>query len=331
MDVGHVIPEAIRELLEQRGTYQGWLTRLDELGNEFRPEVAEKVRGDYASRLATVETELAGHRTELETALSDRTVAVEKVAGEHDARSAELEETQLRHVVGEFDDEEWERRRAEHQVGIDELEAELTTQRSAVESLQTVLNELTGAAAFVAVSEEAELEPPVPDELDATAEDLPEPAEEAESEAAEAELADEAEPWMTQPLDEAVSAADDVATVELVEPEVVERDFADAEYVEAEVVDDEVPDMEESEPEAEATDEESVEAEEAAAVEAAEGESKPEPTVDDAEPEEFLDELEFLESLSLDDADNFDAVSAMLDEDENSGADGESREETEDL
>lgn len=313
MDVGHVIPQEIRELLEQRGTYQGWLTRLDELGNEFRPEVAEKVRGDYASRLATVETELAGHRTELETALSDRTVAVEKVAGEHDARSAELEETQLRHVVGEFDDEEWERRRAEHQVGIDELEAELTTQRSAVESLQTVLNELTGAAAFVAVSEEVEPEPPVP-------------AEEADGEAAEVEVVDEAEPWMTQPLDEAISADDDVGMAELVEPAVVERDFADAEYVEAEVVDDEGPDTEDSEPEAEATEEESVEAEERAAVE-----SEPEPTVDEAESEEFMDELEFLESLSLDDADNFDAVSAMLDEDENSGADGESKEKTEDL
>ena len=313
MDVGHVIPEAIRELLEQRGTYQGWLTRLDELGNEFRPEVAEKVRGDYASRLAAVETELAGHRTELETALSDRTVAVEKVAGEHDARSAELEETQLRHVVGEFDDEEWERRRAEHQVGIDELEAELTTQRSAVESLQTVLNELTGVAAFVAVSEEVEPEPPVP-------------AEEADGEAAEVEVVDEAEPWMTQPLDEAISADDDVAMAELVEPAVVERDFADSEYVEAEVVDDEVPDTEDSEPEAEAAEEDSVEAEEGAEVE-----SEPEPTVDEAEPEEFMDELEFLESLSLDDADNFDAVSAMLDEDENSGADGESKEKTEDL
>ena len=313
MDVGHVIPEAIRELLEQRGTYQGWLTRLDELGNEFRPEVAEKVRGDYASRLATVETELEGHRTELETALSDRTDAVEKVAGEHDARSAELEETQLRHVVGEFDDEEWERRRSEHQVGIDELEADLTTQRSAVESLQSVLNELTGAAAVVAVSETVDLEPPVPAELDATAADLPEPAEEAEGEASEVEL------------------ADDVAMAELVEPEVVERDFADAEYVEAEVVDNEVPDIEESEPEAEASEEESVEVEESADVDAAEGESEPESTVDESEPEEFMDELEFLESLSLDDADNFDAVSAMLDEDEDSGADGESKEKTEDL
>ena len=45
---------------------------------------------------------------------------------------------------------------------------------------------------------------------------------------------------------------------------------------------------------------------------------------------EFMDELEFLESLSLDDADSFDAVSAMLDEDEDSEGDGESRDKTED-
>jgi len=56
-----------------------------------------------------------------------------------------------------------------------------------------------------------------------------------------------------------------------------------------------------------------------------------EPDVVEAEPDEFMDELEFLESLSLDDADNFDAVSAMLDEDEDSGADGESGSKTEDL
>jgi hypothetical protein len=36
----------------------------------------------------------------------------------------------------------------------------------------------------------------------------------------------------------------------------------------------------------------------------------------DAEGGEYLDELEFLESLSLDESDRFDAVSAMLDEDE---------------
>lgn len=310
MDVGHVIPEAIRELLEQRGTYQGWLTRLDELGDEFRPEVAEKVRGDYAGRLATVETALEGHRTELETALADRTAAVEKVAGEHDARSAELEETQLRHVVGEFDDDEWERRRAEHQVGIDELEAELITQRSAVESLQTVLNELTGAAAVVAASEQVDLEPPVPAELTVVEDEWLE-AEEV------AEATDDAEDtaWMTQPFEEVVEepveAEADLEAEAEAEPPVEVESEAD-EDDESEV--DEVVELE-------------VEALEAEVEEVAEAE----PVLDEAEPDEFMDELEFLESLSLDDADNFDAVSAMLDEDEDSGADGESRSKTEDL
>jgi len=324
MDVGHVIPEAIRELLEQRGTYQGWLTRLDELGDEFRPEVAEKVRGDYAGRLATVETVLEGHRTELETALADRTVAVEKVAGEHDARSAELEETQLRHVVGEFDDEEWERRRAEHQVGIDELEAELTTQHSAVEALQTVLSELTGAAAVVAVSEEVDLEPPVPAELLATDDEVPAPGVDASEETvAQVESADEAAAWMNQPFDRAAAADRDVAIGELVDPEIVERDFAHAEFVEVEVVDAELTDAVETE----ASEMEAVE--ETGDEEAAE-ETEVEAADLEAEPDEFMDELEFLESLSLDDADNFDAVSAMLDEDEDSGADGESGSKTED-
>ena len=57
-----------------------------------------------------------------------------------------------------------------------------------------------------------------------------------------------------------------------------------------------------------------------------------EPVLDEADSGDFMDELEFLESLSLDDADNFDAVSAMLDEDEGeSGADAGSKRETGDL
>ena len=324
MDVGHVIPEAIRELLEQRGTYQGWLTRLDELGSEFRPEVAEKVRGDYAGRLATVETELEGHRTELETALADRAAAVDKVAGEHDARAAELEETQLRHVVGEFDDEEWERRRAEHQVGIDELEAELTTQRSAVESLQTVLGELTGAAAVVAVAEEIELEPPVPAELAVVEDEWTESSPDEGADQAEAD--DAPEPldsagdtaWMTQPFAEVAE--------ETAEPEGDLEAQAELEVEpESEVEESEVETGADSESEAE----EAVEPAEEAQDVPVEAVEETEPVLVEAEPDEFMDELEFLESLSLDDADSFDAVSAMLDEDGESKGDGESRDKTE--
>jgi len=298
MDVGHVIPEAIRELLEKRGTFQAWLNRLDELGSEFRPEVADKVRSDYASRLGEVETELAGHRAELESALAGRTAAVEKVAAEHDARSAELEEIQLRHAVGEFDDAEWESRRAEHQVMIDELEADLTAQRSAVASLQTVLRELTGQGAAIASSDEIEADEALLDEA-VVAADI------RSAGPVVGDVDDEAA-WMTQPFDDTPDEAPEVDELEEAQEEVAEEVMA--------VVEEEV---------------EVGEAVEAAAEEA---EVASKPMLDEDEPAEFMDELEFLESLSLDDADNFDAVSAMLDEDEgDAGADEKSKRETGDL
>lgn len=339
MDVGHVIPEAIRELLEKRGTFQGWLNRLDDLGNEFRPEVAEKVRTDYAGRLAEVEAELEGHRAELETALAGRVAAVEKVAGEHDRLSAELEETQLRHAVGEFDDQEWERRRAGHQVEIDELEAELTSQREAVDSLQTVLSELAGAGSVAAVAREAETEPPVPQELvmvadigsqaeeDAPVEASPGDGEGEEPSDDEFEAEESAAAWMAQPfegLDEDAEVEDTGVADESQEPEADAGDVDEGsrdEVATAEPVD--------LSPE-EAVDEDHGESE----AERGEDTDEPEavePVPEPAEPGEFMDELEFLESLSLDDADNFDAVSAMLDDEEDTGEEGKTGGKTEDL
>lgn len=313
MAAGHVIPEAIQALLEKRGTFQGWLSRLDQLGSDFRPEVTEKVRSDYESRLTAVEGELEGHRTELESALAERAEAVEQIASRHDSRAAELEETQLRHAVGEFDDAEWEKRRGEQQALIDELEADLTAERSAVESLQTVLGELTGragvAATAAAVETVEEAEPPIPEELVAAEDEWPEPEPEVEVEEPEPEEANELDAWMTQPLD---NVAEDVATAELVEADVVELELADAEVVD----------------EAVAAEVESVE--EAVKAEDAEPDSA-EAAADEGDPSEFMDELEFLESLSLDDAENFDAVSAMLDEEDgDSGADEGSKKKTED-
>lgn len=299
MDAGHVIPEAIRELLEKRGTFQEWLARLDRLGSEYRPEVAQKVRSDYAGRLREVESELEGHRAELETALAARTAAVGKVAAEHDALSAELEETQLRHVVGEFDDSEWERRRSEHQVQIDELEAELTAQRSAVDSLQNVLSELTGEAGVSAFAGAIQAETPAP---------------------GEAVVADDDDTaWMTQPFDDTPEDAPEVEEPEEDAEAIAEHEAQSVEQAE------EVVALEEEE-EAEVLEEVEV------AGQAEEGAVEKVPALDEAESGDFMDELEFLESLSLDDADNFDAVSAMLDEEEgDAGGDAGSRRETGDL
>lgn len=73
-----------------------------------------------------------------------------------------------------------------------------------------------------------------------------------------------------------------------------------------------VGEREEPSPDAEATEEG---AEAAAAAEAEKG-ARPRAVGADSEDRSYVDELEFLESLSLEEADRFDAVSAMLEEDE---------------
>lgn len=322
MDDGHVIPEEIRGLLERRTTFQEWLSRLDQLGSEFRPEVASKVRGDYEGRLREVETELEGHRTELETALAGRQAAVEEAAGRHDARAAELEECELRHRVGEFDDAEWEHRRSEHQSVLDELDEELTTQRAAVGALEAVLGELVGpdhlevpeggpAGAEPVEAVEAHdavlVEPAVggPDELD-------------ELEAF-VEEEGEAEPWASEPFETGEDAAGRVAELES-EAEKLELL---GEQEAGRLRPDDFTDVEEVRDEEAGIDEGAVEDAEVVAEGEAEPDAEAEPVVQGeaagekaGESGEFMDELEFLESLSLEDAESFDAVSAMLDEEE---------------
>jgi hypothetical protein len=255
MEGEHVIPDEIRQLLERRSTFQEWLHRLDELDGGFRPEVSGKVRTDYANRLSEVEGELQGHRDALESALSKRRSAVDDAEGRHDVRSAELEESRLRHTVGEFDDAEWEKQRKQHQSVLDKLDAELAEHRAAVDMLEVVLAELNAPARTPSEAESPAEEPPVPGEV-VTAEDG----------------------WPT--------------------PEPTTGDFEAAESGE----------------------------ETAAVTETVAEEGEEEDLVTDASnskgPSEFADELEFLESLSLDDARSFDAVSAMLEESEEEGGDG---------
>jgi len=229
------IPDEIRSLLEERATFQDWLAKLGDLRENYRPAVAERVERDYRERLTKVESELATHRAELEKALAARQNRALALDGEIDDRRAELEEAELRHAVGEFDDAEWEGCRDEHRGALGEMEKALGVERTAVAELEGVLGELTGerpvAASGVAEEPAADLE-----EQDREPEGVEAPAM-AEEEGAE----------------EAAAGAEDAGEAGVAVGE---------------------------------------------------------------ESGDFKDELEFLESLSLDDTESFDAVSRMLDEEE---------------
>lgn len=289
MESSSVVPDGVRELLEQRSTYRRWLERLDEVGADYRPAVAERVRGDYEDRLAGVAQELDGHRHELESSAKRRRDHLEELSGAFEARSAELEEAELRFQVGEFDDGTWEKMRTELNEGLEEIESELADARAAVDELEQILGELTeeagsGARGSATESGGASARPHPP------------------LKAVDGGLSDE-RGAARQPDGRGPAGADDEEAAS--EPDV---DLDAATMAEG----------------ADSSGDEDTPSEEASVAVAASG--SPERTSKDAmaerstareaEAEEYRDELEFLESLSLDDPDSFDAVSRMLEDEE---------------
>ncbi len=234
----------MRSLLERRSTLQDWLTSLDNLGSRYRPAVTERVREDYQARLGDVASELEGHRGAVESSLADRRRVEHECDQRLDNKSAEIEESELRFQIGEFDESTWVSRRDEHASKLESIQAELDVAAAAVQEMETVLAELDGMSAA------GRLRGPDP---------------------------------KSEPKPELVQQPDPAP-----EPEPKPDPVVDPEPV-IELVTD------------------------------AESTPKVEPNDD------FPDELRFLESLSLDDTDSFDAVSRMLEDEETTGDENSGR------
>jgi hypothetical protein len=282
-----VIPDAIRTLLERRAQYMEWLAKLDDLGGKYRPAVAKRVRADYRDRLTGVENELHGHKEELESSLSHRKHQLAEFEQRHDVCAAELEEAELRHQVGEFDEGEWENRKNAHERELAEVARALDVEREAVAELGAVLLQVTS-----------------PSEVAATRHVEPgawsDPGPVSSAHVADPEPLVEQEPVDESTVDEPI--VDEQPPDAPAEVEVVQDDLAGAI--------------------AESAGPQQVEEIVEQVVE--------EPTLTEVpvteklgEGDEFLDELEFLESLSLDDPESFDAVSRMLDEEGKPPAEGD--------
>jgi hypothetical protein len=296
------IPEEISELLARRTRYREWLTKLERRAGDVRPAVAERVREDYLGRLADVEEELADHRDGLEDSLMQRRSRTEELEQERDDLSAQLEEAELRHAVGEFTAEEWESRSGEHRGALEELEGRLSEEAEAADRLEEVLAELDAPAAG------ATSEPP-PVELAGPGEELEE--EEGEEDVPSG-VAEGAGGWGARPMPEptlggevpeapeAVELSDDEPAAEA---QVAEE--GDEAATEAQVAEEDEDDVlaflgERRGPEGET----SAQEEESASEEGG----------------GFEDELDFLESLSLEDPDSLDTLSLVLDEGEEEAA-----------
>jgi outer membrane biosynthesis protein TonB len=99
----------IEGLLQQRAQYEQWLARLDAAGDKAPPAVRERVRGDYEARLKGVIEQLRGHSATISEELERHRRTQSGLDQEKRTVEEELAEAEVRHAVGEYSEDEWNR------------------------------------------------------------------------------------------------------------------------------------------------------------------------------------------------------------------------------
>lgn len=116
---------AVEQLLGERDAIHGWLARLDSAGTAAPDSVRARVRRDYEVRMDALTERLRVHADAVAEKLrDDRAEQAELAARATGAREA-LAETELRHLVGEFEGERYDVERTRHSSDLETFELSL--------------------------------------------------------------------------------------------------------------------------------------------------------------------------------------------------------------
>src|SRR5258707_11544589 len=86
-----------------------WLARLDSAGDKAPPAVRAKVRSDYEARLRGVIDQLRGFAATIADELDRHKGAQTGLDGDRRQAEEALSEAEVRHAVGEYSEDEWQR------------------------------------------------------------------------------------------------------------------------------------------------------------------------------------------------------------------------------
>lgn len=115
--------EAVAALIGERSKYEGWISALA-TKSDVPGHVLEKVRTDYTGRLRTVLQAFTAHTPSLEMALAEHQSRDASLAAQEKACRDEHAEGELRHMVGEYDGQQWDQVRIGHEALLSRLAAE---------------------------------------------------------------------------------------------------------------------------------------------------------------------------------------------------------------
>ena len=115
--------EAVGALIADRTKYESWISALASK-SDVPAHVIEKVRADYSSRLRTVLQGFGAHAPALEAASNELQSRDGALAAQEKSCHDEHAEGELRHMVGEYDGEQWDRIRIGHEALLSRLAGE---------------------------------------------------------------------------------------------------------------------------------------------------------------------------------------------------------------
>jgi hypothetical protein len=103
----------VTALLAERNQVQTWITRLESAKDTTPEAVRTKVMSDYQARLDQIVAKLTEHGDGVREQLEQRKARRDELQAEETRAKETLAEAELRHTVGEYDEADWTKFRAE--------------------------------------------------------------------------------------------------------------------------------------------------------------------------------------------------------------------------
>src|SRR5262245_6223582 len=136
---------AIQKLLGEKVQIERWLERLS-LASDKTPEaVRQKVSGDYRKKLEELTKELSAFGDELATALKRAKANRDSLGRQEKTIQEQLAEAEVRHAVGEFDENKWRQVNAEFLQSLVRVREEIKTADEEIKKLESVVKGMSDA------------------------------------------------------------------------------------------------------------------------------------------------------------------------------------------
>jgi hypothetical protein len=139
--------QGIETLLSERKKFETWLAQLEAKRASAASHVFDRVFADYTKRLEDVRTRLLAEADALKSLVGDLETRLGKEQDKVNKKTDERAEAELRALVGEFSEKEWNSTKSKLDASISDLRARFDSTERELADLKGLLASVAGAPA----------------------------------------------------------------------------------------------------------------------------------------------------------------------------------------